>query len=354
MVLTPLPLIITANVAVGRPWAHQAIAILGGITAGLAFLVGALDAAGAISVFVLPNGESQIPLDVGLMASAVVAATVTSKPVRQRLSRHLPLDPDNPVHALALVLAVLVFGTQAAAILFTSAASSSPSALSVGDLLAQDAGLLVLAAAGVGIFMRRDVTQAAARLGLVKPAWWQVVLALATAGAMFAFSVAMIELSRSWTPDLFREVSANTNQLFGGLVSAPLGIVLLAIAPGICEEILFRGALQPRIGLIATALLFTASHAQYGLSLILVSVFASALGLGLLRKFTNTTTSAISHATYNLLVGIGVADSQVDAAVAIEVVLVAISAYAIWSQRRGPAMPAESLTDRVAEPKRIE
>jgi hypothetical protein len=85
-----------------------------------------------------------------------------------------------------------------------------------------------------------------------------------------------------------------------------------------------------------------------------VSVFASALGLGLLRKFTNTTTSAISHATYNLLVGIGVADSQVDAAVAIEVVLVAISAYAIWSQRRGPAMPAESLTDRVAEPKRIE
>ena len=354
MVLTPLPLIITANVAVGRPWAHQAIAILGGITAGLAFLVGALDAAGAISVFVLPNSESQIPLDVGLIASAVVAATVTSKPVRERLSRHLPLDPNNPVHALALVLAVLVFGTQAAAILFTSAASSSPSALSVGDLLAQDAGLLVLAAAGVGIFMRRDVTQAAARLGLVKPAWWQVVLALATAGAMFAFSVAMIELSRSWTPDLFREVSANTNQLFGGLVSAPLGIVLLAIAPGICEEILFRGALQPRIGLIATALLFTASHAQYGLSLILVSVFASALGLGLLRKFTNTTTSAISHATYNLLVGIGVADSQVDAAVAIEVVLVAISAYAIWSQRRGPAMPAESLTDRVAEPKRIE
>jgi membrane protease YdiL (CAAX protease family) len=354
MVLAPLPLIITANAAVGRPWAHHAIAILAGITAGLAFLVGALDAAGAISVFVLPNGESKIPLDVGLMASAAVAATVASKPVRERLSRHLPLDPDNPVHALTLVLAVLIFGTQASAILFTSPASSSPSALSVGDLLAQDAGLLILAAAGVGIFMRRGVTQAAARLGLVKPAWWQVVLALATAGVMFAFSVAMIELSRIWTPDLFREVSASTSQLFGGLVSAPVGILLLAVAPGLCEEILFRGALQPRIGLIATALLFTASHAQYGLSLILVSVFASALGLGLLRKFTNTTTSAISHAAYNLLVGIGVADSQADAAVAIELLLVAISAYAIWSQRRGAAPPGEPLTGRVVEPKTIE
>jgi membrane protease YdiL (CAAX protease family) len=354
VVLTPLPLIIIANAAVGRPWAYLATALLAGISAGIAFLVGVLEAAGAVSVFVLPKGDSQIPLGVGLMASAVVAATVASKPVRERLSRHLPLDPENPVHALALVLAVLIFGTQTSAILFTSPASSSPGALSVGDLLAQDAGLLVLAAAGVGLFMRRGVTQATARLGLVKPTWWQVVVALATAGVMFAFSIAMIELSRLWTPDLFREVSANTSQLFGGLVSLPVGIVLLALAPGISEEILFRGALQPRIGLIATALLFTASHAQYGLSLILVSVFASAIGLGLLRKFTNTTTSAISHAAYNLLVGIGIADSQVDVAVALELVLIAISAYAIWAQRRGAVGPSDSLTARVAEPKTIE
>jgi len=109
-----------------------------------------------------------------------------------------------------------------------------------------------------------------------------------------------------------------------------------------------------RTWLIATALLFTASHAQYGLSLILVSVLASALGLGLLRKFTNTTTSAISHAAYNLLVGIGVADSQVDMAIGIKLVLVAISGYAIWSHRRGAARGVEPLTGRVAEPKRIE
>jgi len=83
-------------------------------------------------------------------------------------------------------------------------------------------------------------------------------------------------------------------------------------------------------------------------------VFASAIGLGLLRKFTNTTTSAISHAAYNLLVGIGVAGSQLDAAVLIELVLIAISAYAIWSLRRATAQPAEPLTSRVVEPNEIE
>ena len=108
---------------------------------------------------------------------------------------------------------------------------------------------------------------------------------------------------------------------------------------------MFRGALQPRLGLIATALLFTCIHTQYGVSLDALSVFLIALGLGLIRKYTNTTTSVISHTTYNLIVGvagIGLAGSQVQVAtvIAIELVLIAMSAYAIWSNRRGAAEPA--------------
>jgi hypothetical protein len=63
-------------------------------------------------------------------------------------------------------------------------------------------------------------------------------------------------------------------------------------------------------------------------------VLVIALGLGLIRKFTNTTTSSVCHISYNLLVGIGVAGSQVDVAVAIEAMLVAVSVFAIWSNRR--------------------
>jgi membrane protease YdiL (CAAX protease family) len=124
-----------------------------------------------------------------------------------------------------------------------------------------------------------------------------------------------------------------------------MGIAALALAPGICEEIMFRGALQPRLGIVATALLFTCIHTQYGLSLDALSVFVVAIGLGLIRKFTNTTTSVITHTTYNLIVGlagIGIAGSQGEVAivVAVEVVLVAVSAYGMWSVRHRAAQTA--------------
>lgn len=352
--MLPLPLILAANAGIGRPWAHYAIAILSGFPAGLTFLIGALDVAGASLLIALPGGQNRLPLDVGIMATGLIAATLASKPVRERVARILPTDPDNPVHALALVLAVIFFGLQVSITVFTSVASAPQSGIGVGDLVAQDVGLAVLAAAGVGIFTRRDLRQAAARLSLVVPTWWQVVLALAVAGAMYAFAEATAALSQVWTPDIYRQVNTNVAQIFGSLVSNPFGIAALAVLPALGEEILFRGALQPRLGLIATALLFTASHSEYGLSLDIVSVLVAAFGLGLLRKFTNTTTSAISHAAYNLVVGVGVAASQVDAAVAIELGLVAISAYTIWSQWRRRSLPSEPLTGRVVEPEKIE
>lgn len=324
------------------------IAILAGFSAGITFLIGALDVAGAGTLTAGPGGQSRLPLDVGFMATASIAAALASKPVRERVARFVPLDPDNPVHAFALVLAVIFFGTQVSTILFTSLALSSQSTVGIGDLIAQEAGLLILAAAGVGIFMRRNASQAAARLGLVRPAWWHVALALGAAGVFFAFGLAIDDLSRILTPDIYRQVSSNTNQLFGGLVSGPIGIAAIALAPGIGEEILFRGALQPRLGLLATALLFASFHAQYGLSFDTLGVFVIALGLGLIRKFTNTTTSAISHAAYNLLVAVGIAGSNLNLAAAVEVILIAASAYGIWAVRRRQAEAAEGDLNNLA------
>jgi membrane protease YdiL (CAAX protease family) len=175
-----------------------------------------------------------------------------------------------------------------------------------------------------------------------------VALALGAAGVFFAFGLAMDDLSRTLTPDIYRQVSSNTNQLFGGLVSGPVGIAAIALAPAIGEEILFRGALQPRIGLIATALLFASFHAQYGLSFDTLGVFVIALGLGSIRKFTNTTTSAMSHAAYNLLVAVGIADSSLYLAAGVELILIAASAYGIWAARRRQAEAVEGDLDNLA------
>jgi hypothetical protein len=160
--LLPLPLVLVANAAVGKGWSHLLIGILTGFVAGATFLLGALDFAGAPILSADLSGQAKLGLDLGVMVTGFAAAALMAKPVRQRLAEALPFDPDNPVHALALVLAVILFGTQLATIAFTDvlAANQAQPALSVGDLILQEAPFLILAVAGVGIFMRRDLAGA--------------------------------------------------------------------------------------------------------------------------------------------------------------------------------------------------
>jgi membrane protease YdiL (CAAX protease family) len=269
------------------------------------------------------------------MVTAGLAAVVASNPVRERVAGVLNIDPDNPVHTLALVLAVILLGLQLAFLTFVDvlAADRSQPPLSVGDLFAQELPFLIIAFAGIGLWSRRNAVQAADRLGVVKPAWWQITLALAAAGVFFAFAQAVVSLSQSLTPQVAHNIDVTTQHLFGGL-NNPVGIASIALLPAICEELLFRGALQPRLGLVVTALLFTSIHTQYSISFDTLAVFLLALGLGLIRKYTNTTTSSVCHATYNLLVSVGITGDVLAVAIAAELALVIPTAFAVLSLRR--------------------
>ncbi|HSS93919.1 MAG TPA: type II CAAX endopeptidase family protein, partial [Candidatus Dormibacteraeota bacterium] len=219
--------------------------------------------------------------------------------------------------------------------------------LTVLDLVAQELPFFILAVTGVGLFIRRSPREAAVRLGVVTPAWWQLTLALAAAGVFVAFSQGVDALSHAWTPQVAHNVDTTTQHLFGGL-NDPIGIVALALLPAICEEILFRGALQPRLGLVVTALLFTSIHTQYSISFDTLAVFILALGLGLIRKYTNTTTSAVCHAAYNLTTGIaatiGIGTAVLGFAIAAELLLAGVTIYALWSYRRRQAGREQSMT----------
>lgn len=341
----PLPLVILANAGIGKSWANLAAEILSGLVGGAFCLVGALDAAGASvwsSILASPpTGGSRWAMDLTVVATGFAAAAVAARPVRQRLSRVLPVEPDNPVHALALTLAVILFGWSVAVVSFTNvlAADQSQPPLNAADLIFSELPLLILAVAGVGLFMRRDLRASALRLGFVRPTWWQPVLAVAAAGVFIATAQAMFGLGYALDPQLAHRVDAASQHVFGALSATAVGVAVLAFVPGLCEEVLFRGALQPRIGLLATAFLFTSTHTEYGLSFVTLAVFALALGLGLIRKYTNTTTSCACHITYNLLVGIGITGAMLEVAIAVEIVLLAISVYAIWANR-GRGTPA--------------
>ena len=83
------------------------------------------------------------------------------------------------------------------------------------------------------------------------------------------------------------------------LLSAVLFGLLIGVGAAVGEETLFRGAVQPALGITLTSLLFASMHTQYGPSIILVHIFLLSVGLGLLRKYANTTLAFITHATYN-------------------------------------------------------
>jgi uncharacterized protein len=337
--------VIVANVAVGKSWANVATPILTAYAPLITMLVGGLDLlASQFGTGILSSdlgAQARFAVDAGFVVTGVAAAGFVFRPIRRDVAAFLPIDPDNPVHALALSLAIVFFGTQVTFIVFTDvlAADRAGPALSITDLFLNETPFFILALAGVGIFLRRSAAAAESRLGLVVPAWWHIALALAAAGGFFVLASGSDALNHAWSPDVARKVDATTQHLFGQL-NSPAGIAAVALIPGICEEVLFRGALQPRIGLVATALLFTAIHTQYGLSVDTLAILLIAVGLGLIRKYANTTASCTCHIGYNLLAGIGVAGAAVGPAIAIEAVLVAAAAYGIWSRRRNNAPAA--------------
>jgi membrane protease YdiL (CAAX protease family) len=334
--LLPLPLIVIANAAVGKSWAHLAIGILTGLVAGATFLFGALELAGASTLNPGLSRPSLLGIEIGTMATGVVAAVLVADPVRKRLARFVPIEPDNPVHALAVSLAVIFFGLTVTTLVFTDVLTGilAQAPLTVSDLFFQEIPFVIIGFAGVGVFIRRNIPAAASRLGLVLPAWWHLALALAVAGLFYAFQLGAGAVSQAFTPAQTQRVDVVGQHVFGGLLANPLSILALGVVPGICEDILFRGALQPRLGLVPTAVLFAAIHTEYAISISLVAILILALGLGLVRKYTNTTTSALCHATYNLLVAVGIVGAVAGAAIGAELVVGGLAAYGIWTQRR--------------------
>ncbi|TMC84955.1 MAG: CPBP family intramembrane metalloprotease [Chloroflexi bacterium] len=324
--------------AVGRPWAGLATAVLCGSTAGAFCLYGVIDITGLAPLVSRDlTLEARLGFDAGIIVIGIASAGFAFRPIRRTVAAFLPIDPDHPVHAYALTLALIGFGFSAVQTLFTDVLASmqgQPS-VTVPDIVSNEIPLLVFGVAGVGLFIRRDAGQTAARLGLVRPAWWHIALAFAGVGVLVAVAIALSWLGQDLTPGVAQRVDVTTQHLYGRL-GGP-GIIALALLPGICEEVLFRGALQPRLGLAVTALLFTSIHTQYALSFQTLAVFVSAIGLGLIRKYTNTTASATCHAGYNLLAGIGLGGLLLYGAMLVELGLIAAAAYGLWTSRRRTA-----------------
>jgi hypothetical protein len=351
VLLLPLPLIVIANWHERAPEGDGAfpriasavggaIWLLLGMVAALNFVLALAALAGAATGAAgtsAAGGRGLLAYAAVLVVTGVLSGALIAAPVRVTVARVLPIDPRSAVHATALVLSVVVVGSQLASQLSVDVLSqqaTAGSALAPIDLIAQEVPFLLAAVLGVGLFIRRDPRAVLDRLGLVRPTAWQIVLGLAAAGLFYAFGNGADVLSHVITPGVADKVQAANQRLFGQLVD-PAGIATIALSAGICEEALFRGAMQPRLGILWTAIVFTAVHTQYGLSLDAAAVLVLALGLGLLRRVTNTTTSTICHVVYNTLVGVGVGGVWLVPALGIEAALVLGGIAAFLTGRLG-------------------
>ena len=336
MALAPVPAVVIANLAVDREWARVLNAV---VCAGAVALIGLSGLYGALTA-VVGGGASPLP-GLILVAAAALAAPVLFRPVRVWLARGLPLPADSPVAMLAMVAVILVVGLQAnyQAGHDALATVTGSGRLQPVDVLGQELPLLLLAMLGVGLFTRRSLLETLGRLGVVRPAAWQVVAALAVAGLFLLVSQGAQDLQRWLDPALADRLDQATTHYYSG-INGLLGISVIALAPGIAEEAFFRGALQPRLGIWVAAVAFAAVHTQYALTVDTLLVFTLGAALGLVRRTLNTSSAMTAHATYNALAGIGLPAAALPWMAPVVVLLVLLAALLWWSGRRRGAPPA--------------
>jgi len=286
------------------------------VTYGAILLFDALTAlAGLMALGIEFSAEMQNPLisklpglgssnwgAIGLvLVGAALLSPISLLPVvRRGLSRLIPIDPGSAIHATALALAILAMGLTISQVPLIGGLTGLPDRIgqiSFLDWLASNVPIGLFALVGVGFLVRRKPRETWERLGLARITWRQAGLTVGLTVMILVFYYGADWAWRALAPENYERMEALGEALFGGFTwYQAIGISLVA---AVTEELLFRGALQPRFGFLLTAALFTGVHVQYGLTPATLEVLGGALALGWLRQRANTSACILLHLLYN-------------------------------------------------------
>lgn len=228
--------------------------------------------------------------------------------LRKKMAIRIPIEPMNRIHTITLMLSMLILiqmaMTYSIGIDTLSAMETETDVWSlIAGIWSQDLMFAFIGLVGVGFWTKRNFKESLQRLGIEKPTKHQVIWGFAIAIGLvviaYLLEVLLIQTNIANDPD----IQEYTEKLIGPLFTTIPGILTLGLAAAIGEETIFRGALQPRFGILLTSLLFALVHSNYGLSISTLIVFGVGLCLGLVRARFNTTTAMIIHAIYNMSLG---------------------------------------------------
>lgn len=302
--------VIIANVGErSRPWRVAAYALtallgLGSVALGslyLALTQPAFTAAlsGAFSVELAT--VSLIRIGISLIVGGIVSWVVLLPSVRRLLARAIPIRPESVVNAIALsLLAILLGQSIGLGGLGPQGFVSLTGQLTLLQIVFSEIPLLLIGLFGAGLLTRRSPAETWRRLGLCGLTWGQFGLSLAGVAGLLVLQAIISAIAAQLSPETLRQLEQSTRNLYSQLTS-PAAAIVASVASGVSEEVLFRGAIQPRLGLITTAVVFGIIHSQYGIAYALISIGAVGLVLGVYRWKINTTAAIVVHTLYNLI-----------------------------------------------------
>lgn len=263
-----------------------------------------------------PGDTSYLALAIG-----VIAGLTLIPQLRRLVSKVIPFDPTSWPDTIGLFLIAAIVALSSVA-LFVESDEQEPATYLL--LVVTAVTEVALAFVIVGAPFYRTVKQAVKRLGLTVPTMRDIGIAFGLVVVAFVISALSSTLVRVLQPDLYDRINDNLGTMTSG-IDAWWGALVLGICAGIGEEILFRGAIQPKYGIIVTAIVFAVLHQQYGASFVTVGVFAVAIVFGLERKYVSTTASIITHATYNTIAVLAAQATDDSATASLDLVRYAIS-----------------------------
>ena len=243
------------------------------------------------------------------VGAAVCCALMALPQVTRSVAVRLMGAPPTHTAQLAASFAVVALLLPVPArLMFDDFMSSLPkdgrALVDTGGLIVQLACELLFAAAAVGLWVSRDFRAVRERLGLHAMRGRDWAIAGAGLVLVIALNSGMEWLERVHFHSLWLADQEIVRMLVGNI--SVTGAIVLGLSAGAGEEILVRGALQPRSGVFWAALLFSAGHVQYTWFGIL-TILLLGIALGLVRKVSNTTTAIVVHMLYDVVAALGAA-----------------------------------------------
>jgi len=182
-----------------------------------------------------------------------------------------------------------------------SAVGNNPLGALRGDLYGLCWSLLA-APLAVGFGVRRNWNECLERLGMVRLSSRQIVAAIGlTALVYFLFQGTDTAISHIWGFFHWPTTDEKYYEALFKSTNSAVGAVVMGVTAGLGEELLTRGVLLPRLGILLSSVFFSAMHSyQYNWDA-LMSVFLFGIMLGVIRKKSSTSVCVIVHGGYDFV-----------------------------------------------------